>query len=168
MRWFRLWRRTLEARTDSRGARWWELFRTEAARGTSARVVWADVARRPRATVLATGDDTVPLNSCYVTRCRDDEDAIAFAALLNSPLAAAWLSLIAEPARGSYRRFLGWTMALLPIPHDWPRARALLAPLGRRGMQGDAPSDAELLAAAVRAFRVRSADIEPLVSWWVR
>ena len=165
-RWFLRWRRALEARTDARGARWWGLFRTEAARGEAPRVVWADVARRPRAMVLAGGDPTVPLNSCYVTRCASNEDALAFAALLNSPLAAAWLSLVAEPARGSYRRFLGWTMALLPTPRDWPRARALLAPLGRRGLHGDPPHDAELLAVAVRAYRVRPADIEPLVSWW--
>lgn len=165
-RWFRGWRRTLEGRTDARGVRWWGLFRTDAARGEAARVVWADVARRPRATVLAAGDVSVPLNTCYAARCPSDDDAAALAALLNSPLAAAWLSLVAEPARGSYRRFLGWTMALLPIPRDWPRARARLAPLGYRGMRGDAPSEAELLAAAVAGYRVRVRDLEPLLSWW--
>ena len=167
-RWLRSWRRTLEARSDARGARWWGLFRTEAARSDQPRVVWADMARRPRATVIAAGDATVPLNSCYVTRCATARDAAALAALLNSPLAAAWLSLVAEPARGSYRRFLGWTMALLPVPRDWPRARDILAPLGERGLNGNPPGEAELLAAVVRAFRVRAMDIEPLVGWWAR
>ncbi|MBI2795721.1 MAG: hypothetical protein HYX65_03330 [Gemmatimonadetes bacterium] len=166
--WLRGWRRTLEARSDARGARWWGLFRTEAARSDLPRVAWADVARRPRATVITAGDATVPLNSCYVSRCATPHDAAALAALLNSPLAAAWLSLVAEPARGAYRRYLGWTMALLPVPRDWPRARALLAPLGERGLAGDPPGDAELLATAIRAFRARPVDVEPLVSWWAR
>ena len=33
-------------------------------------------------------------------------------------------------------------------------------------MRGDAPSEAELLAAAVAGYRVRVRDLEPLLSWW--
>jgi hypothetical protein len=130
--------------------------------------VWADVGRTPRALVLPRGDPTVPLNSCYVLPCPDDDDALAVAALLNSPLAAAWLALVAVPARGGYHRYLAWTVALLPLPRDWTRARRLLAPLAARAMAGDAPSPDDLLAATVRAYRVRPADIAPLLAWSAR
>jgi hypothetical protein len=165
-RWLRHWRRRLVARTDAQSRRpWWSLYRVEAAQRDRPRVVWSDVARAPRAAVLATGDRTVPLNSCYVVRCPDLLDAYALAALLNSPVAAAWLDVVAEPARGGYHRYLAWTVALLPIPADWPRARALLAPLAERALRGDAPSSAELCAAALRAYRVRATTMAPLLTW---
>src|ERR671929_783018 len=108
-----------------------------------ARVVWADFGRAPQALVLQPGDATIALNSCYVLPCPTPEDAHAFAALLNSPLAAAWLNVLAEPARGGYRRYLAWTVALLPIPHDWPRARRMLAPLAERASGGDVVTQGE-------------------------
>ena len=77
-----------------------------------------------------------------------------FAALLNSPLAAAWLGAIAEPARGGYKRFLAWTVALLPLPRDWPRARAILAPLADRAIDQSAPTDPALLDAVCRAYHL--------------
>ena len=141
------------------------LFRTEGADCSRARVVWSDFGRVPRAALLAAGDPTVPLNSCYVLPCDDPRDALALAALLNSPLAAAWLNAIAEPARGGWHRYLAWTVALLPLPRDWPRARDVLAPLAERALLGDLPSDAELLAAACRAYRVRGTDVSPLIAW---
>jgi hypothetical protein len=130
-----------------------------------ARVVWADLSRGPRATVLQPRDRTVPLNSCYVVRCPTPGDAYALAVLLNGPLAAAWLDAVAEPARGGYRRYLGWTTALLPMPRDWPRARALLAPLGVRAGEGNAPSADELLDAALCAYGVDRTGIAPLLAW---
>ena len=95
-RWFAHWRRELQARTDAKhDRRWWGVFRTESARATHARVVWGDMGREPRASVLSAGDASVALNSCYVARCVDLADAHAFAALLNGPLARAWLNAIA-------------------------------------------------------------------------
>jgi hypothetical protein len=94
-------------------------------------------------------------------------DAHALATLLNGPLVAAWLNTIAEPARGGYRRYLGWTMSLLPVPEDWTRARELLAPLGERAMFGDVPAQNELLDAALRAYRLELPDVQPLLSWTV-
>jgi hypothetical protein len=165
-RWFAPWRRRLRGRTDLRGAAsWWMLFRTEAADASRPRVVWSDFGRAPRATILAAGDPTVPLNTCYVLPCDDPVDALALAALLNSPLAAAWLNAIAEPARGRWRRYLAWTMSLLPIPQDWPHARERLAPLAERALLGDVPSADELLAVACSAYHVRREDIAPLVAW---
>ena len=121
--------------------------------------------RTPRALLLPAGDPTVPLNSCYVVPCDDHDDALALAALLNSSLAAAWLHVLAEPARGGYHRYLGWTVALLPLPRDWRCARKLLAPLAQRALDGKVPTDCELLEAATRAYRLRAADVAPLIAW---
>jgi hypothetical protein len=162
--WLAPWRARLAARSDARGRRrWWSLFRTDAAAHDRPRVVWCDVGRAPRAAVLDAGDDTVPLNSCYVARCPSLDDAHALAALLNGPLAAAWLALVAEPARGGYRRFLGWTMSLFPLPRDWTRAVQLLAPLGRQGADGRAPSAAGLLDAALAAYALDHACVAALL-----
>jgi hypothetical protein len=98
--------------------------------------------------------------------CATTEDALALAAILNGPLAAAWLNVLAEPARGGYRRYLGWTMSLLPLPSDWDHARRLLAPVGERAICGEIIADDELLAAAINAYRHTLADIQPLLSWW--
>jgi len=168
-KWLARWRRRLAARSDARAGRaWWTLFRTPAASAAHARVVWADMGRAPRALLLAAGDLTVPLNSCYVVPCSDHEDALALTALLNSSLAAAWLHVLAEPARGGYHRYLGWTVALLPLPRDWSYARELLAPLARRALDGSAPAASELLEAATRAYRLRATDVAPLIAWCAR
>jgi hypothetical protein len=56
-------------------------------------------------------------------------------------------------------------MSLLPLPSDWDYARELLAPLAMRAMCGDLPTDEELLAAALDAYRATLPDIQPLLSW---
>jgi len=168
-RWLARWRRRLAARSDARaGAAWWTLFRTPAASPARARVVWADMGRTPRALLLPAGDRTVPLNSCYMVPCDDPIDALALTALLNSSLAAAWLHVLAEPARGGYHRYLGWTMALLPLPRDWRCAREILAPLAERAITGELPSTCELLDATARAYRLRASDVAPLIAWAAR
>ena len=165
-RWLAPWRRQLAARADLRGRRaWWSLFRTEGATPAQHRVVWSDFGRRPRAAVIAADDQTVPLNSCYVLSCSELDDALALAALLNSPLAAAWLNAIAEPARGGWHRYLGWTISLLPVPTDWPRARDILAPIAERAAEGAPPSDIELLDAVCRAYHLKHANVAPLLAW---
>ena len=165
-RWLSPWKRQLTNRTDLRGsARWWSLFRTEGADHSRTRVVWSDFGRWPRAALLPRGDRTVPLNTCYVLACDDEQDALALTALLNGPVAAAWLNAIAEPARGGWHRYLAWTVSLLPLPTDWPRARKVLAPLAERAIAGNVPTEDELLTASCRAYRVRAADISPLIAW---
>jgi hypothetical protein len=160
------WRRALLGRTDARlSSRWWSLFRIDGAQCNKPRVVWSDIGKEPRAAILDAGDTTVPLNSCYVVRCPDLRDAHAFAALLNGPLARAWLNAIAEPARGGYHRYLGWTVSLLPIPADWSRARDFLSPLGAAAQLGVKPSESDLLDASLEAFRVARDEVEPLVEW---
>jgi hypothetical protein len=165
--WLAPYRRALMARSDARSAqRWWTLFRTDGARCDVPRVIWADIGRSPRATVLAAGDATVPLNSCYVARCPSDADALALSALLNSPLIAAWLSAVAEPARGGYRRYLGWTMSLVPVPANWEAHRAELANLARRASRDPASVGlAELTEASVAAFGLHRRAVDPLLAW---
>jgi hypothetical protein len=165
--WLQRWRPALANRADAKQrARWWSLFRVEAARCDLPRVVWGDVGREPRALVLDAGDAHVPLNTCYVARCRNGRDAHALAALLNSPLARAWLDAVAEPARGGYRRYLGWTTSLLPLPRDWNRARDILAPLSERARdRSETPSDGDLLDAALAAYELEHEQVAPLVVW---
>jgi methylase of polypeptide subunit release factors len=164
--WLSSFRDRLHGRSDLHGRMpWWALFRTESASAASPRVVWADVGLTPRAIALEASDPIVALNSCYVAACETMRDAHAFAALLNGPLVAAWLNTLAEPARGGYRRYLGWTMSLLPVPEDWIVARERLAPLGERASLGDAPTQAELLEAALRAYGLQLHEIQPLLSW---
>ena len=168
-RWMRGWRRRLIARSDARGtARWWSLFRTEAAAHDVARVVWADFGRSLRATVLLPGNQAIPLNTCYAVRCPHPRDAFALAAILNSPLASAWLGSVAEPARGGYKRYLGWTLALLPLPAPWERACDALASVGERAVDGDAPTDSELLELVTRAYGLRPASVSALLDWDIR
>ena len=166
-RWLAHWRPRLESRRDARARMpWWTLFRTEAARADTPRVVWADIGKRLRTRVLDAGDPTVPLNSCYVVRTSSLDDAYALDAVLNSTIAAAWLDVLAEPARGGFRRFLGWTVAALPVPHDWLRARTLLAPIGQRLARHEIVATMELDQAVADAYDVPLRHLTPLLAWY--
>ncbi len=165
LRWLTRSRRALERRTDARSDHWWSLFRIDSAECILPRVVWGDFGRAPRAAILDAGDTTVPLNTCYSVACPTRQDALAFAAILNSEIAAAWLGAIAEPARGGYHRYLGWTVARLPVPIDWPRARRLLAPIGDRARCGNLPSAHELNAVVLNAYALTASALDPLLAW---
>ena len=128
-------------------------------------MVWSDFGRQPRAAFIPVGDPTVPLNTCYVVGCTSDVDALALTALLNSPLVAAWLNVIAEPARGGWHRYLAWTVSLLPVPLDWTHARTALAAISERAFDGVIPTPEELIVAACRAYRLRKNDVAPLLAW---
>ncbi|HET6760720.1 MAG TPA: hypothetical protein VFH13_01410, partial [Gemmatimonadaceae bacterium] len=165
-RWFLSFHDKLEGRSDLQGRMpWWTLFRTESASAVSPRVIWADFGLTPRAIAVEASDPIVALNSCYVANCETMNDAHALATLLNGPLVSAWLNTLAEPARGGYRRYLGWTMSLLPLPGDWNRASERLAPLGERAMLGDVASQDEMMQAALSAYGLSLPDMEPLLSW---
>jgi len=155
---------TLAGRSDAaRSRRWWSLFRVDAAVCDAPRVVWADFGRRPRALVLLPGDPVVPLNTCYVLRVPNETDAWALTAILNSLPAAAWLNAIAEPARGGFRRYLGWTVGHLPLPRDWLRVRDDLAGAAARAAR-DACDDVALQALVLDAYGLTPADITPLLA----
>lgn len=164
--WFRKWRKELSTRTDARTQdHWWRVFRTEAAGSSLHRVVWSDIGRIPRAAVIPAGDESIPLNTCYVVACKYDVDANALAALINSPLIAAWLSLIAEPAQGGYKRYLGWTMALLPVPRKWEENRAGLSKLYVRACSGDLPSPSEVFEKTLVAYGLAEEDVHDMMIW---
>ena len=157
--------RALAARTDLRPRDpWWSLFRTDLLGTLGWRVVWADIGRTLRATVLPPHSTAVPLNSCYGVRLHDPVDAHALAALLNAPTTTAWLSLVAEPARGGYHRFLGWTVLALPLPR-WDRARETLAPIAAKARRGEPLHANALHRATLDAYAIDHADIAPLLAW---
>ncbi|MBC8085689.1 MAG: N-6 DNA methylase [Phycisphaerae bacterium] len=165
-RWFARYRSQLETRKDARSTRpWWTLFRTEAARFESTRLVWADLGRSLRTTILPAGDPTVPLNTCYVLRTASFEDACALNTLLTSPVAAAWLDAIAEPARGGWRRYLGWTVAALPVPENWDTARALLAKFWQLQQAGAQPTPEQHIAVVAAAYGIPLQTLLPLLHW---
>lgn len=164
-RWLAHWRARLDQRRDARARQpWWTLFRTEAARFDTPRVVWADIGRQLTPRVLHAGDPTVPLNTCYVMHATSPDDAYALHALLASPLAASWFAAIAEPARGGFRRFMGWTVASLPAPSDWTRARIPLASLGRRQCEETDIAHDEYVDVLARAYQLAASLINTIAA----
>jgi hypothetical protein len=164
--WLQPLRAELSARSDLGGrAEWWSLFRTDAADSRRDRVVWADLSRTPRVAVIPAGDNIVPLNTCYVVFAESLPEAYALATWLNSPLAAAWLAALAEPARGGFRRMFGWTVSLMPIPRDWDVAITALSPLGERAARGDVPPPDEILDATLATLGVAKHDVAALLTW---
>ena len=118
-----------------------------------------------RATVLPAGDRTVPLNSCYAVGAPSETDAHALCAIINSPIAAAWLNVLAEPARGGFHRYLAWTVGLLPLPANWARACAMLGAIGERVAAGSVPDRHELTEAVADAYDLSAGALAPLLSW---
>ncbi len=162
--WLARFRSELDGRSDSAGA-WWSLFRVESSDASRPRVVWSDVSRSPKAALIPAGDNSVAINSCYVVTCPTPSDALTLTALLNSPVTAAWLNAIAEPAQGGYHRYLGWTMSILPVPKDWSRATQLLAPIAARAIDGVPPEPGELTDATLESFGISYQDFAPLLRW---
>ncbi len=157
--------RALLARTDLRPREpWWTLFRTDLLAPHGWRVVWPDIGRTLRATLLPPHAAPVPINSCYGVRLHDPIDALALLALLNAPTTTAWLSLIAEPARGGFHRFMGWTVLALPIP-PWTATRELLAPLAARARRGETVPVELLHRTALEAYGTTHAALSPLLEW---
>ncbi len=150
----------LARRRDYRAGPLWTLFRTASAVSGN-RVVWPDIARRPRAVALDETDARhgVPLNTCYVAPAPDRETALVAAAVLNSTWFAALAAVTADEARGGYRRINARVAATVPLPADGTN-RTALAELSARAHLGEHVDDTELdeavadaLALSVRARR---------------
>ena len=107
----------LKRRSDYRGGPVWTLFRTKTALSDH-RVVWADIARHPRAVALEeiALTDAVPLNTCYVAPTQDSQTALVIAAVLNSTWASAFVAATADEARGRYRRINAGVTSRIPFP----------------------------------------------------
>jgi hypothetical protein len=125
----------LRQRSDYRGGPPWQLFRTGL--GLAAhRVVWPDLGRRLSAAVPA--PEVVPLNTVYGIATREAADAAALSALFNSCWLTALARLVADPARGNFRRFNARVVRGLPVP---PSGSAVWAELARRGQRCESADD---------------------------
>jgi len=96
------------------------------------------------------------------------DDACALNTLLTSPVAAAWLDAIAEPARGGWRRFLGWTVAALPVPGNWETARAPLAAFWKQQQSGTPPTPEQHCAVVAATYGIPLHALLPLLNWHSR
>jgi len=142
----------LRRRADYRAGPPWQLFRTGL--GFAAhRVVWPDIGRRLTAAVPA--PEFVPLNTVYGIATRDALDAAALAALFNSCWLTALARLVADPARGGFRRFNARVVRGLPVPAPG----AVWEELARRGQCAE-PAD-DLVA---DAFHLDAADRRALAA----
>jgi hypothetical protein len=143
----------LRRRADYRGGPPWQLFRTGLGFATH-RVIWPDLGRRLAAAVPAA--ELVPLNTVYGIATRDSADAAALAALFNSCWLTALARLVADPARGGFRRFNARVVRGLPVPAQESPAWAELA---RRGQYCESADD--LLA---DVFQLDAADRRALAA----
>jgi len=143
----------LRRRADYRSGPLWQLFRTGL--GFAAhRVVWPDLCRRLAAAVPAA--EMVPLNTVYGISTRDGADAAALAALFNTCWLTSLARLVADPARGGFRRFNARVVRGLPVPaHE----SAVWTELARRGRCCE-PAD-DLVA---DAFQLDDADRRALAA----
>jgi hypothetical protein len=124
----------LRRRSDYRAGAPWQLFRTALAYAPH-RVVWPDLARRLTGAVPSR--EVVPLNTVYGIATRTADDAHALAALFNSRWLSALARLVADPARGGFRRFNARVVRGLPLPPTTGPAWRALADQGRRGVTDD-------------------------------
>jgi hypothetical protein len=124
----------LRRRADARAVPW-ELFRTTLALCPH-RVLWPDVALRLAASVPPPA--AVPLNTVYGVAARTADDAHALTAWLNTRWLTALARLVADPARGGYRRFNAAVVGALPVLPSGAAPWAMLAEHGRRAQPADA------------------------------
>lgn len=119
----------LRLRADYRGGPPWQLFRT-ALGFAPHRVVWPDLGRRLVAVVPP--PEVVPMNTVYGIATRESVDAAALAALFNSCWLTSLARLVADPARGGFRRFNAHVVGGLPMPSPESPVWTELARRGRR------------------------------------
>ncbi|HEV8382730.1 MAG TPA: hypothetical protein VGQ29_14170 [Gemmatimonadales bacterium] len=143
----------LRRRADYRGGPPWQLFRTGLGCATH-RVLWPDLGRRLAAAVPSR--EPVPLNTVYGIATRDAADAAALAALFNTRWLTALARLVADPARGGFRRFNARVVRGLPVP---PSGSPIWPELARRGARCE-PAD-DLVA---DAFQLDGADRRALAA----
>ena len=140
----------------------WTLYRLVAALSPN-RVVWPDIARRPRAIALddAHARSAVPLNSCYVSAAPDRHTALIICAVMNSSFALALVITTADEARGGYHRVNARAVADLPIPDKGP-AREELVRLTRRYQLHEQFDQGDLDAAVAEALGLATRDRDRL------
>ena len=107
----------LEKRSDYKGERPWNLFRT---RGGFAphRIVWPDIAIRPTAVAIDFPKrcSAIPINTCYILSAPTSQTALLVTAVINSTWTEIFCKSIANEARGGYRRINAAVASRIPIP----------------------------------------------------
>ncbi|MFQ5550406.1 MAG: hypothetical protein ACE5FJ_04120, partial [Gemmatimonadales bacterium] len=142
----------LSRRADYRGGELWTLVRVESLTRRFL-VVWADIAKRPRAVVIdGRGRGSVPLNSCYVAGFDDGDLAHAVCTVVNSVWSEALVRMFGDEARGGYRRMNARVAARVPIPTRSDAIRRL-GELGMRCHSHEIPGH-EIDAAVATALRL--------------
>jgi hypothetical protein len=124
----------LRSRADYHGGAAWQLFRTGLGLACH-RVVWPDMGKRLAAAVPEAA--VVPLNTVYGIATRQASDAAALAALFNTRWLTALARLVADPARGGFRRFNARVVRGLPIPPAGSPVWEQLAQCGSRREPAD-------------------------------
>jgi len=125
----------LRLRADYKGGPPWQLFRTALGCAVN-RVVWPDLGRRLGAVVPP--PEVVPLNTVYGIATRTAADAAALAALFNCRWLSALARLVADPARGGFRRFNARVVGGLPLP---PQDSPVWSELARHGARCEPADD---------------------------
>ncbi len=141
-------------RSDYQRGPIWTLFRVKGALA-SHRVVWPDIARRPRAVALdqTAGSRAIPLNTCYISPAPDRDTALVVTAILNSTWSMMLCQATADEARGGYRRINAHVAAQIPVPQTGPRYQDLVH-LSHLLHQRDHVSDEDLDEAVAEALSI--------------
>ncbi len=107
---------------------WWRILRTSPD-VLGHKVAWKDMGKRLEAVaiparVLYRGRlvPLIPLNTVYFLPVARADQALVLAAWLNATPVRALAATLAERARGGYRRFFAWVIAMLPMPPILARA----------------------------------------------
>ncbi|MFQ5704878.1 MAG: Eco57I restriction-modification methylase domain-containing protein [Gemmatimonadales bacterium] len=142
----------LRSRSDYKSGPIWAVFRVRAALRKN-RIVWPDIARRPRAVALDETEwaDAVPLNTCYVAPAPDRSTALALTAILNSSWSMMLCHAMADEARGGYRRINARVVSEIPVPPAGRRYQDLVH-LSRELHQGKHVTHKDLDEAVAEAF----------------
>ncbi len=119
-------------------------------------VRWLSCHRKSRNTLRRTATDCGGAPT-IAADCHGTEDAAALAALFNSRWLTALARLVADPARGGFRRFNARVVRGLPIP---PNGAPVWSDLARRGRDWE-PAD-DLIA---DAFELDLADRRILAAY---
>lgn len=111
---FEAHRAALERRADhDPRAPLWQLFRVHESM-CGPKVVWRDMG--PHMQACAVDAHTLVLNTAYYIPCADPVRAWALSVFFNHPRTREFCSVLAERARGGWRRHFAWTLCMAPIP----------------------------------------------------
>ncbi len=90
------------------------------------KVAWRDLAPTLEAVALPARitrwgrtRELIPLNTVYYISASTERQALLLCAYFNSTPVRTFARAIAERAKDAHFRFFAWTIAQVPLPHDW-------------------------------------------------